>query len=77
MTGPPVGFVGLGNMGSALASNLVASGRVVIAYDALGPGRAPDGVTDASNVAEVARRCEVMVLSLPDGQASEQVASRN
>ncbi len=74
MTGPPVGFVGLGNMGSALASNLVASGPVVIAYDALGPGRAPDGVTDASNVAEVARRCEVMVLSLPDGQASEQVA---
>ena len=74
MTGPPVGFVGLGNMGSALASNLVAAGRVVIAYDALGPDRAPDGVADASNVAEVARRSEVVVLSLPDGPASEQVA---
>jgi 3-hydroxyisobutyrate dehydrogenase len=74
VTGPPVGFVGLGNMGSALASNLVAAGRVVIAYDALGPDRAPDGVADASNVAEVARRSEVVVLSLPDGPASEQVA---
>jgi 3-hydroxyisobutyrate dehydrogenase-like beta-hydroxyacid dehydrogenase len=62
-------------MGSALASNLVAAGHVVIAYDALGPVRAPDGVTCVSDVAEVARRSEVVVLSLPDGSASEQVAA--
>ena len=37
-----VGFVGLGNMGSALAANLVQTGHTVVAYDALGPERAPN-----------------------------------
>ena len=38
-----VGFIGLGNMGSALAANLVQCGLAVVAHDAAGPGRAPDG----------------------------------
>jgi len=69
-----VGFIGLGNMGSALAANLVGTGHTVVAHDALGPDRAPDGVTHVHDVAEVARRAEVVVLSLPDGSASENVA---
>ncbi len=69
-----VGFVGLGNMGGALAANLVASGHDVVAHDALGPSRTPAGAADADDVAGVARRAEVVVLSLPDGEASERVA---
>jgi 3-hydroxyisobutyrate dehydrogenase-like beta-hydroxyacid dehydrogenase len=70
-----VGFVGLGNMGSVLACNLAQSGQTVVAHDALGPARAPDGVAHVPTVADVARRADVVVLSLPDGAASEKVAS--
>jgi 3-hydroxyisobutyrate dehydrogenase-like beta-hydroxyacid dehydrogenase len=69
-----VGFVGLGNMGSVLAGNLVQAGHEVVAHDALGPDRAPAGATPVTAVADVACRCEVVVLSLPDGTASGQVA---
>jgi 3-hydroxyisobutyrate dehydrogenase len=68
-----VGFVGLGNMGNVLASNLVACGHDVLASDVAGPTRAPDGVTFAGSVAEVARGSDIVVLSLPDDTASEQV----
>lgn len=73
MTVAAVGFVGLGNMGSALASNLVQAGRAVVAHDALGPQRVPEGASYVADVAEVARQADVVVLSLPDGAASEQV----
>jgi 3-hydroxyisobutyrate dehydrogenase-like beta-hydroxyacid dehydrogenase len=69
-----VGFIGLGNMGSVLASNLVAAGHPVVAHDIAGPERVPAGAAHAGSVAEVARQAGVVVLSLPDGAASEQVA---
>jgi 3-hydroxyisobutyrate dehydrogenase-like beta-hydroxyacid dehydrogenase len=68
------GFVGLGNMGSALATNLVAAGWTVVAHDAAGPGRTPEGVTFLPTAAEVARRADAIVFSLPDGAVSERVA---
>jgi len=68
-----VGMVGLGNMGAALAANLVGAGHTVVAHDAAGPGRAPEGSTPVADVAEVARRADVVVLSLPDGAASGSV----
>ena len=71
----PVGFVGLGNMGSALAANLVAAGWDVLGHDAAGPDRAPEGVTALPAVADVAARADVIVCSLPDGAASEHVAA--
>ena len=73
-SGESVGFVGLGNMGSVLAANLVGSGRRVVTHDALGPQRSPAGAVHVPAVAEVARGADVLVLSLPDGTASEQVA---
>jgi len=69
-----VGFVGLGNMGHVLATNLVEHGCAVIAYDAAGTERVPAGATAAADVAGVARTATVVVLSLPDGGASETVA---
>jgi len=71
---PTVGFVGLGNMGSVLAGNLVAAGHAVVAHDVAGPGRLPDGASFAGSVADVARQADVVVLSLPDGTISQQVA---
>lgn len=73
---PPrtVGFVGLGNMGSALATNLVAAGHDLVTHDVAGPGRSPAGATFAGDLAELGRRAPIVVLSLPDGQACEAVA---
>jgi len=69
-----VGFVGLGNMGSALAANLVNAGHAVVAHDAVGSARAPEGAEYVESVGDVARAAEVVVFSLPDGAASEAVA---
>ena len=70
-----VGFVGLGNMGGALAANLVGAGHDVVAYDAAGADRNPDGATWATSVSDVARQSDIVVLSLPDGSVSEKVAT--
>ena len=40
-----------------------------------GPGRSPEGATFVADLTELARRADVVVLSLPDGTVSEQVAS--
>jgi len=69
-----VGFVGLGNMGSALAANLVGAGHDVVGHDVTGPERAPDGVQFAPDIAGVVRVAEIVVCSLPDGVVSEAVA---
>src|SRR3954447_8353948 len=69
-----VGFVGLGNMGSALATNLVSAGHEVLGFDASGRDRAPEGVQFATDVAAVASAAQIVVCSLPDGVASEAVA---
>ena len=73
---PPrtVGFVGLGNMGSALAANLVAAGHELVTHDVAGPGRSPGGATFVDDLGEPARRAPIVVLSLPDGRASAAVA---
>ncbi|MET0910820.1 MAG: NAD(P)-dependent oxidoreductase [Ilumatobacteraceae bacterium] len=71
--GDVVGFVGLGDMGSALAFNLVAAGHHVITHDIAGPTRSPDGARFVADVDEVARGAVIVVLSLPDGGVSESV----
>ncbi|MEX5713089.1 NAD(P)-dependent oxidoreductase [Parafrankia sp. FMc6] len=74
MTAPRVGFVGLGNMGGALAANVAQFGLDLVVHDAAGPERAPEGTTHLDDLAAVARHAEVVVLSLPDGVISEKVA---
>ncbi|HWC84790.1 MAG TPA: NAD(P)-dependent oxidoreductase [Pseudonocardiaceae bacterium] len=69
-----VGFIGLGNMGGALAANLVAAGHAVVAHDPAGPDGAPHGSRFVPTVAEVARQAGTLVFCLPDGQVSELVA---
>ena len=70
-----VGVVGLGNMGSALAANLVNARCEVCAFDLAGPSRMPAGAEFADDLAHLARQADVVVLSLPDGAASLAVTS--
>lgn len=70
-----IGFVGLGNMGSALATNLVAAGHDVVTHDVAGPGRSPKGATFVGDIADVATAATTVVLSLPDGAVSAAVAA--
>ncbi|MET8976551.1 NAD(P)-dependent oxidoreductase [Streptomyces sp. NPDC004539] len=73
MTRPVVGFVGLGNMGGALAANVVRAGLELVAHDAAGPARTPLGARWAPSPADVARAADIVVLSLPDGTVCAEV----
>jgi 3-hydroxyisobutyrate dehydrogenase len=68
-----VGFIGLGNMGSILAANLVGAGHEVITHDVAGPDRSPTGAEFVADLGALARRCDAVVLSLPDGTVCEHV----
>ena len=52
MTAKTFGFIGLGNMGGPMCTNLVKAGFDVIAFDAAGTeGRAPGGAKAAASLA--------------------------
>jgi putative dehydrogenase len=67
-----VGMIGLGIMGSAMSCNLIQAGFVVLGYDVL-PRRRQEHRKAAGSVArncrEVARRCDIIVTSLPSSDA--------
>jgi 3-hydroxyisobutyrate dehydrogenase len=69
-----VGLVGLGNMGSVLAANLLAAGHQVVCHDITGPERSPEGAEFVGDVGQLSGLADVVVLSLPDGNASGAVA---
>ena len=75
MESDAIGFVGLGNMGRPMATNLVSSGRAVVVHDAAGTqARAPRGARLAASNAALAATVEVVHLCVPDGRASESIA---
>ena len=75
MESDAIGFVGLGNMGRPMATNLVNSGRAVVVHDAVGTqARAPRGAKLAASNAALAAAVEVVHLCVPDGRASESIA---
>ena len=68
----PIGMLGLGIMGSAIAHNLVKAGRSVIGYDPDETCRAKAiaiGVNVQNDALHVAEQCELILLSLPDSEA--------
>lgn len=68
------GFIGLGNMGAAMCSNLVKSGINIICYDIAGTAeRAPRGAGIAGSILDVALASEFIFLSLPDGSIVTEV----
>ena len=76
---PPVlgeiGFVGLGHMGTAMAANLAAAGRRVIAYvrrsDQIGRLKAL-GLWPTTDIADLLG-CEVVISMLPDDDAIREI----
>lgn len=74
--GKRVGFIGLGNMGGPMATNLAKAGYVVQAFDVSPQARealAQTGVKAAASVAEAASGADVIFTSLPDGAVMLQV----
>jgi 3-hydroxyisobutyrate dehydrogenase-like beta-hydroxyacid dehydrogenase len=77
-TAPHVGVVGLGIMGSAMASNMLKAGFRVTGYDIVPASRAAlakEGGRAARSAAEVARAAPVVITSLPTPAAVEAVAN--
>jgi 3-hydroxyisobutyrate dehydrogenase-like beta-hydroxyacid dehydrogenase len=70
-----VGVVGLGNIGGAIAANLVADGHEVTVTDA-DPERAAAiaGASAVDTVADVAKASDVTITSLPTPEVVEAVA---
>lgn len=73
-----IGLIGLGLLGSALAERLIDANVQVVGYD-IDVKRLDDFSSSrgkpASSVTDVARRCEKVLLSLPDSSVSQRVTS--
>jgi len=74
----PVGIIGVGIMGSAMAANIAAAGFPVVGYDVLPKRRSAltkSGGHAARNAGEVACRAPVAITSLPTAEALLEVAA--
>ncbi len=72
-----LGFVGLGNMGGALAGGVAASGLVgvdrIVGFDLAG-GSLPDGARRATSAREVGQLCDAVVLAVKPHQIAAVAA---
>ncbi|RLA09883.1 MAG: hypothetical protein DRQ54_01270 [Gammaproteobacteria bacterium] len=76
----PVGVIGLGSIGGSIALCLVADGLQVVGFDSdAGALKAAEqgGITAADSPAAVAQQAGIILLSLPDSDAVEQVCLSN
>ena len=71
-----MGVIGLGIMGGAMSANLLAAGFEVCGYDTDAERQRSFAGTSLSSAAEVASRSDVVLLSLPSGEALSEVAER-
>ena len=67
-----IGFIGLGNMGHPMASNLAAAEFAVAGYDIVRP--VPPGVAGADSAVSAASGRDVVITMLPDGLILKDVA---
>ncbi len=75
---PHVGVIGLGIMGSAMASNMLKAGFRVTGFDVVPAARtvlAKEGGRAARSAGEVARAAPIVITSLPTAAAVESVAA--
>lgn len=71
-----MGVIGLGIMGGAMSTNLLAAGFEVYGYDTDAERQRSFAGIGLSSAAEVASRSDVVLLSLPSGEALSEVAER-
>jgi 3-hydroxyisobutyrate dehydrogenase-like beta-hydroxyacid dehydrogenase len=74
-----IGVIGLGNIGGAIAANLIADGHAVTVFDTDGGRRAAlakAGARAAADAAAVARASAITFTSLPTPSAFETVAAQ-
>ncbi len=72
----PIGLIGLGLMGSAIAERLIAGGFAVIGWDISPEARkrfTKLGGQSATSATDVFSRCERILLSLPDSKITRSV----
>jgi 3-hydroxyisobutyrate dehydrogenase len=69
-----IGWIGVGSMGHRMSRHLVNAGYPLIVADAVSTERAPPGASIAKSNGEVAKQADIVILSLPDGKASQAVA---
>lgn len=73
-----IGMLGVGIMGSAMSANLLKAGYEVIGYD-VAPrqldGLVREGGSGAGSCREVAEQADVVITSLPSGEALQQVVN--
>lgn len=83
MTAPPpiktIGFIGLGVMGEPMCGHLARrSGKAVLAYDLRNEplSRLAEFDVKGATPEQLARDCEVIIMSLPDGKAMQGVVAQ-
>ena len=70
-----IGFIGLGKMGGPMAANVAVAAPGLMCFDVAGTeARMPDGAVAADSIADLARRCSTVLISVPDGSATLKVA---
>ena len=72
MSNLTIGFIGLGNMGGPMATNLAAAGHTVRGNDVA--GTTAEGVAEAKTIAEAVGDADVVITMLPNGAILRQVA---
>ena len=71
-----VGFIGLGNMGSGMAGNLIKAGHQLVVYNRTRSRAEPlqsMGARIAGSISEAASNVEVLITSLADDRAVEEI----
>jgi 3-hydroxyisobutyrate dehydrogenase-like beta-hydroxyacid dehydrogenase len=79
MEAKPVGMIGLGIMGSAMSANLMRADFKVVGYDVVPRARQVHrkaGGSVARNCQEVAKKCDIIVTSLPSSDALLETAAQ-
>lgn len=72
-----VGFIGLGKMGGPMAANVAARFPGLVCFDAADTeARMPASAVAATSIADLARQCRTVLISVPDGAATLDVAEQ-
>ena len=67
-----IGFIGLGNMGAPMATNLAAAGHDILGFDTVA---SPDGIGLAASASAAAEGADVVITMLPNGEILKAVAA--